>query len=182
MRKKGFERRFVFQVLAAEGAQSGRRGGSRCPVEVLWRQHEKRLLLLMRQSSASWPVGPTVARTDFAALRLCRPTASIRVLRGIAAIAARQSIRSGKPFPSARCASASETTEAMGDPLRPLVRLSAPPGHGRLAPPLRAEGREVARVRSEGLLASERFCPQPVVSPRHGRLKVADCLRREAQT
>ena len=94
----------------------------------------------------------------------------------------------------------------MGDPLRPLARLSAPLGHGRLAPPLRhpvrvsvcmeslcdlrvtkaegrccAEGREVARVRSEGLQASERSRPQPVVLPRHGRLKPADCFKEKRE-
>ena len=40
-------------------------------------------------------------------------------------------------IPSAGCASAREKTEATGDPFAPPVRLSAPTGHGRPAPPLR---------------------------------------------
>ena len=40
-------------------------------------------------------------------------------------------------YTSAECASASENTEATGDPCAPLARLSAPPGQGRLAPPHR---------------------------------------------
>ena len=92
------------------------------------------------------PSARQIARTDFAALRLCRPSASIRVAPGVAPVATRQSIKRDRlrsnvrrtyTFPSAKCASASENTEATGDPLRPLARLSAPPGQGRLAPPHR---------------------------------------------
>ena len=54
---------------------------------------------------------------------------------GSRAVAARQSIERGEPFPSAKCASASETGEATGDPSAPLVRLSAPPDRGRFARP-----------------------------------------------
>ena len=66
------------------------------------------------------------------ARQLARPGAP-----GVAPVATRQSIGRGKPFPSAGCASASEKTEATGGPFAPPVRLSAPTGHGRLAPPLR---------------------------------------------
>ena len=59
------------------------------------------------------------------------------VAPGVAPVATRQSIGRGKPFPSAGCASAREKTEATGDPFAPPVRLSAPTGHGRPAPPLR---------------------------------------------
>ena len=64
--------------------------------------------------------------------------------------ASRQSIRRGKPFPSAECASASGKTEATGDPFAPPVRLSAPPGHGRPAPPLREDLRPL-KCRKGGL-------------------------------
>ena len=92
------------------------------------------------------PSARQIARADVAALRLCRPAASIRVAPGVAPVAARQQTRRGRlrsnvrrtyPFPSAECASASEKAEATGDPFAPPVRLSAPAGHGRLAPPLR---------------------------------------------
>ena len=79
------------------------------------------------------PSARQVARTDVAALRLCRPAASIRVAPGVAPVATRQSIGRDGPFPSAGCASAREKTEATGDPFAPPVRLSAPAGRGRLA-------------------------------------------------
>ena len=55
------------------------------------------------------------------ARQLARPVAP-----GIATVATPKSTRRDKPFPSARCVSSSETTEATGDPSAPLVRLSAP--------------------------------------------------------
>ena len=48
------------------------------------------------------------------------------VLRGIVTAAARKSIRRDEPDPSAEYVSASETTEAADDPLRPLVRHPPP--------------------------------------------------------
>ena len=70
------------------------------------------------------------AHLDPSARQLARTVAP-----GVASVATRQSIRCDKPFPSARCVSASESPEATGDPFAPLVRLSAPPGQGRLTPP-----------------------------------------------
>ena len=55
------------------------------------------------------------------ARQLARP-----VVPGIATVATPKSTRRDKPFPSARCVTSSETTEATGDPSAPLVRLSAP--------------------------------------------------------
>ena len=104
-------------------------------------------ILSLRDSRSNFgPSTRQLVRSDVAALRLCRPTASIQVAPGVAPVATRQSIRRGRlrsnvrrtyPFPSAGCASASEKTEATGDPFAPPVRLSAPTGHGRPAPPLR---------------------------------------------
>ena len=72
------------------------------------------------------------------------------VAPGVAPVATRQSTRRGKPFPSAECASASEKAEATGDPIAPPVRLSAPAGHGRLAPPLRATSSSPDEAASRG--------------------------------
>ena len=96
------------------------------------------------------PSARQLARTDFAALRLCRPAASIRVAPGVAPVATRQPIERDKTFPSAECVSSSETAEATGDPCAPLARLSAPPGHGRLAPPLRDSLRPLNEAASKG--------------------------------
>ena len=53
--------------------------------------------------------------------QLARPVAP-----GVAAVAAPKTTRRDEPFPSAKCVSSSETTEATDDPSAPLVRLSAP--------------------------------------------------------
>ena len=76
------------------------------------------------------------------------------VAPGVAPVATRQSIERDKPFPSAECASASENTKATGDPFAPLARLSAPPGQGRLAPPLRENLRPSKGVKRRGIMVS----------------------------
>ena len=53
------------------------------------------------------------------------------VLRGVVAAAARKSIVRDEPDPSAKFISASETTEAADDPLRPLVRHPPPSAAGK---------------------------------------------------
>ena len=55
------------------------------------------------------------------------------------------------PSPTYRATPAlSERTEATGDPFAPPVRLSAPAGHGRLAPPLRATSSSPDEAASRG--------------------------------
>ncbi len=82
------------------------------------------------------------------------------VAPGVAPVATRQPIERDEAFPSAECVSSSETAGATGDPCAPPVRLSAPPGHGRLAPPLHehlrlSEGKEESGDR-RGKLREER--------------------------
>jgi len=76
------------------------------------------------------------ARLRRLARRLARPVAP-----GVATVATPKSTRRDKPFPSARCVSASETTEATGDPYAPLVRPSAPAVSAR-----RDQKRYLARI------------------------------------
>ena len=70
------------------------------------------------------------------------------VLRGVVAAAARKSTRRDEPDPSAESVSASGTTEAADDPLRPLVRHPPPSAAPRLAgePSASAARRERARA------------------------------------
>ncbi len=100
------------------------------------------------------------------------------VAPGVAPVATRQSIGRGKPFPSAGCASASEKAEATGDPSAPPVRLSAPAGHGRLAPPLHgasaspdeaASGGTHGRSRGQGGRGKRRAEPRRVFRGPTGR-------------
>ena len=84
--------------------------------------------------AAAEPRSVSFARLYFLLSGFVRRAVARAVLRGVVTAAALKSIRRDKPDPSAECVSASETTVAADDPLRPLVR-HPPPSASHPGPP-----------------------------------------------